>query len=82
MGEPRTDRDFPNDLKSFPRHSRDLPADFGKDLPQTPPDFGKTFPDKLLVSLCLPEPPASKLYQAIAWKSGWSAMNIVPPFLH
>ena len=60
----------PNNLKSFPRHSLDLPADFGKDLSQTfpgpPPDFGKTFSDKLLVSLCLLQPPASKLYQAIA----------------
>ena len=37
----------PNKIKSFSRHSQDLPADSGKDLPQTfpgpPPDFGKTF---------------------------------------
>ena len=47
MGEPRTDGDSPNNLKSFPRPSLDLPADFGKDLPQTfpgpPPGVGKTF---------------------------------------
>ena len=69
----------PNKIKSF---SPDIPRTF-------PPIPEKTFPrpspDLLPIlerpSLCLPQPPASKPYQAIAWKSSWSAMNIVPPFL-
>ena len=44
MGEPRTDGDSPNNLKSFPRNSPHPPADFGKDLPQTSSRFWKDLP--------------------------------------
>ena len=61
MGEPRTDGDSQNKLKSFTRLSSDLPSPINCWFRST--SFKAIPSDRM-------------------WKSSWSAMNLVPPFLH
>ena len=76
MGEPRTDGDSPNNGKSFPKPSLELPADVGKDLHQTFPILKRPSPINCWFH-CVKAFPSDR-----TWKSSWSAMKKVPPFLH